>query len=308
MPRRGRKPIRLWQGAAEQARGISVYLMPDGTLRILYGRAIDVETPPGFLAPGQDMVLRILACREGRRDLVDVLNADTGQRFRTRPGRAVAPRLEDALPADQGFAEIAHVVAIATHCIAATDLPGLATGTMVETPDGQVRVETLRRGMRVLGHDGRPHVIRWIDARDRLCLGRTAPVLLRAPYFGLGEDTCVTPETRLLRDGADVEYLAGTERVLIRAADLVAGAAAQIDRRRPVRRFHHLLLDDPACLRVWRCRMETAFLSEVLSAEDGGSALARPDDKDCGPSLPLLDRAAARALLSRGAGAQHFVL
>jgi hypothetical protein len=156
--------------------------------------------------------------------------------------------------------------------------------------------------MTVLADDGEAHVVRWTDTRERLCIGRSAPVMLRAPYFGLGADTCVTPDTRLKRRGADVEYLAGTETVLVRAADLVSGPAARFERSRPLRRFHHIMLDDPACLNVWRCRVETAFLSEVLASQDGGASAARPDAKDCAPSLPLLDRTAARALLARGPG------
>jgi hypothetical protein len=130
--------------------------------------------------------------------------------------------------------------------------------------------------MTVLADDGEAHVVRWIDTRDRLCIGRSAPVMLRAPYFGLGADTCVTPDTRLKRRGADVEYLAGTETVLVRAADLVSGPAARFERSRPLRRFHHIMLDDPACLNVWRCRVETAFLSEVLASQDGGASRRGP--------------------------------
>jgi hypothetical protein len=307
MPGRRRIPLRLWQGAATRT-GISIYLMPDGALRVLHGDTTDVETSAGFLAPGQVLVLRMILCAQGRNDVVDVLNADTGVRHRLRPGMAAPPRLMDALPRSPGFAEMASVVAIATHSVSTTDLPGLETGARVETPDGPVPVETIGVGMTVIADDGVAHVVRWVDARERLCIGRTAPVLLRAPYFGLGADTCVTPETRLLRHGADVEYLAGTDTVLVRAADLVAGPAARFERSLPLRRFHHIMLDDPACLNVWRCKVETAFLSEVLASQDAGVLAARPHAKDCAPSLPLLDRSAARALLARGAGAQSFVV
>jgi hypothetical protein len=203
---------------------------------------------------------------------------------------------------------MARVAAIATHAVATTDLPGLESGARVETPQGPVAVEQIMPGMLVLSDTGQAHVVRWTDTRDRLCIGRSAPVLLRAPYFGLGADTCVTPETRLKRHGADVEYLAGTDTVLVRAADLVSGPAARFERSLPLRRFHHIMLDDPACLNVWRCPVETAFLSEVLASQDGSAFAARPDAKDCVPSLPLLDRTAARALLARGAGAQSFVV
>lgn len=308
MPGRRRVPLRLWQGAAAGRDGISIYIMPDGALRVIYGDTLDFETETGFLAPGQVLVLRMILCAAGRHDVIEALNADTGTRHRVRHGLACSPRLEDALPASPGFTEMARVAAIATHAVPKTDLPGLESGARVETPDGPVPVEQIKPGMFVLTDSGAAHVVRWTDARDRLCIGRSAPVLLRAPYFGLGADTCVTPETRLKRRGPDVEYLAGTDTVLLRAADLVSGPAARFERSLPLRRFHHIMLDDPACLNVWRCRVETAFLSEVLASQDGGALAARPDAKDCEPSLPLLDRTAARALLARGAGAQSFVV
>jgi len=308
MPSRRRIPLRLWQGAAGGDGGISIYLMPNGALRVLHGETFDVETETGFLQPGQMLVLRMVLCARGRHDVIDALNADTGARHRIRHGLATAPRLEDALPADPGFAGLARVAAIATHVVPASDLPGLESGARVATPEGDLPVEDIRPGMRVFGADGAAHVVRWTDARDRLCIGRFAPVLLRAPYFGLGADTCVTPRTRLMRHGADVEYLAGTDTVLVTAADLVSGPRAMFERSRPLRRFHHIMLDDPACLNVWRCRVETAFLSEVLSAEDAGWTAARPYAKDCEPSLPLLDRSAARALLARDSGARNFVI
>lgn len=308
MPGRRRVPLRLWQGGGDGGTGLSVYWMPDGALRVLHAGGIDVETQSGFLAPGHVLALRLVLCARGRRDVVDAINVDTGQRHRSRHGIARSPRLQDALPVATGFADIASVAAIATHAVPSTDLPGLESGARVETTKGPLPVERIKPGMSVVTDDGAPRVVRWTDARDRLCIGRSAPVLLRAPYFGLGADTCVTPETRLMRHGADVEYLAGTDTVLIRAADLVSGPAARLDRSRPLRRFHHIMLDDPACLNVWRCRVETAFLSEVLDCQDAGTVAARPDARDCVPSLPLLDRSAARALLAKGAGARYFVV
>jgi hypothetical protein len=307
-PRRARKPVRLWQGAAHPDRAIVVLLMPDGALRVVHGEALDIRTPAGFLAPGHVLRLRLVVCARGRSDVIDMLNTDTGVRHRVRTAAAMSARLEEVLPREQGFLDCANVAAVASHALPSTDLPGIESGAMIATPEGDVPVEKIAPGMAVIGHDGAAHVVRWADARERVCLGRNAPVLLRAPFFGLDADVCVTPETRLMRNGADVEYLAGTEAVLVRAGDLVSGGTAMLDRRRPVRRFHHIMLDDPACLHMWRCRVETAFLSEVLDAEDARPALARPGERDCVPSLPLLDRAATRALLTRGARPQSFVL
>jgi hypothetical protein len=255
--------------------------MPDGALRVLHGATLDVETEAGFLAPGQMLVLRLVLCARGRNDVIDAVNADTGERHRFRLWRGVPHRgFRMRFPprrASPRWRRGGH-----RHpCRPTTDLPGLESGAQVETPDGPTPVERIRPGTTVLSDDGEEHVVRWIDTRDRLCIGRSAPVMLRAPYFGLGADICVTPDTRLKRRGADVEYLAGTETVLVRAADLVSGPAARFERSRPLRRFHHIMLDDPACLHVWRCRVETAFLSEVLASQDGGASAARPDAKDC---------------------------
>jgi hypothetical protein len=60
--------------------------MPDGALRVLHGATLDVETEAGFLAPGQMLVLRMVLCARGRNDVIDALNADTGERFRVRHG------------------------------------------------------------------------------------------------------------------------------------------------------------------------------------------------------------------------------
>jgi len=305
MPRRRSVPVRLWHGWSDHA--IALYLMPDGALRVLHGDAVDVATTPGLLAPGHVLVLRAVFCAQGRHGVIDALNVNTSHRQRIHHSGALAPRIIDALPAEIGYVTMAGVAAIATHAVPPMDLPGLESGAKVETPNGPLPIEAIEPGMTVLSNEGAPQVVRWTEVRDRLCVGRSAPVLLRAPYFGLGADTCVTPETRLMRHGADVEYLAGTDTVLVRAADLVGGAAASFDRARAIRRFHHIMLDDPACLNVWRCQVETAFLSEVLASQDTGSASARPDPKDCAPSLPLLDRTTARALFDRGSGAQSFV-
>lgn len=306
MPAFRRRPVRLWLGRDEG--GIEVYAMPGGALRLLFGDVIDVATPGGFIGPGQVLGLRVVLGQTARDNVVDARNADTGVRHVLRPELPVVPRLAHALPRVPGFADMADHAAIATHPVPPGHLPGIESGACVRTPEGPVAVEDLRSGMTILCGDGRRHVVRWTDARERLCLGRGAPVLLRAPYFGIDKDVCVTPETRLVRRGAEVEYLSGTDRVLVRASDLVGSPGACHDRRRPLRRFHHIMLDDPACLMIGRCQIETPFLSEVLAGHDAPSSAARPDAKDTAPSLPLLDRLSARSLVPHRPTAQNFTL
>lgn len=74
-------------------------------------------------------------------------------------------------------------------------LPGLAPGTRVRTPSGEVPVERLRRGDRVVTRNGSCPVIGAV-ARA----GRVAPVRVSAQALGLrmpGRDLVVGPATRI---------------------------------------------------------------------------------------------------------------
>ncbi|NKX45236.1 Hint domain-containing protein [Roseicyclus persicicus] len=297
LPRR--VPLRLWQGAAEASRAIGLYALPDGALRLVHGE-IDLVTPPGTARPGETVTLRYRACARGRGDIADFINHDRPLRHRLRAGLARAARLDEALPREAGFLSVCHVAAVAEFGLAPTDLPALATGAMLPTSQGMRPVEALEPGMVLRTVTGERLPLRWVARRPRLCLGRLAPVRLRAPYFGLAQDICVTPETRILRSGPAVEYLFGHEKVLVRAGDLTGSPGAHPDRNAPVRVVHHLMLDDPACVTIDRCGVETALLSDVVAAEDAGPP-RNLSDADRQPCLPVLDRAAAQALVAASA-------
>lgn len=307
-PRRGRGvardiPLRLWQGAAEGNGAISLYHMPDGAVRLLHGE-IDLCTAPATLKAGETLGVRYIACAEGRHDVFEVTNYDQDRVQILRSGLAVQASLSDALPRAEGFLSVAHVAAVASSAVSATDLPGIESGALVATLDGPRPIDTLRPGDELLDATGTLHPLRWIEARPRLCLGRTAPICLRAPYFGLHRNLVVTPQTRLLQTGPVVDYLCGTDAVLASAADLSTGRAVLRDRTKPMRMFYHMMLDDPACILVENCPMETAHLGDVMALGDRHITHgACPNLPDTTPSLPLLDRAAARALVTAHARA-----
>lgn len=296
-------PLRLWQGAAEGDQAISLYLMPDGSVRLLHGE-IDLCTGPGTLREGETLGVRYIACCQGREDMFEVTNYDQDRVQTLRSGLAIQSTLNAALPRSAGFLSIAHVAAVAPCVVLATDMPGVEHGALIETVDGPRLIETLRPGDELLDGNGTAHPLRWIEARPRLCMGRTAPIRLRAPYFGLHRDLVVTPQTRLLQTGPVVDYLCGTDAVLAKAADLATGRAVVRDRSNPMRTFYHLMLDDPTCIRVENCAMETAHLGDVMALGARHiSQAACPVLADTTPSLPLLDRAAARALVTAHARA-----
>ena len=291
---RGR-PLRLWQGAAEPGRAFALYAMPDLSLRLVHGE-IDMSTPAGFAREGETVSLRYRSCARGRGDIVDFVNHDADIRHRRRAGLGHAARLDEMLPRDAGFLRVCHIAAIAEFGLSPTDVPGLSAGTLLPTTAGPMPVERLQPGIDLVTVTGEAMTLRWVDRRPRLCLGRQAPMLLRAPYFGLEHDIRVTPETRVMRDGPAVEYTFGVERVLVRAADLALSPGAFRDRRLAVRQMHHLMLDDHACIAVDRCGVESALLRDVIAAEDSGGARSL-SDTDRTPCLPVVDRAGAQALV-----------
>lgn len=298
-----KKPVRLWQGAADPNRAIALYAQADGALRLVH-KETDLKTPPGFVRTGETVSLRYRSCAKGRGDIVDFTNHDSGSRLRLRAGLACAARLDEALPRDPGFLRVCHVAAIAEFGLAPSDLPAIAAGAFLPTNLGPVPVEALRPGMLLKMVDGGLKPLRWTQRRSRLCLGRLGPVWLRAPYFGLANDVCVTPATRVMRSGPAVEYIFGTEQVLIRASDMLSSPGALRDHRHPVRDMYHLMMDDHGCVAIDRCGIETALLSDVVAAEDGGPP-RNLSQSDCKPCLPVLDRAGAQALMAATPGARR---
>ena len=292
-------PLRLWRGRTENPeQAVTIYLMPDAALRLVHGE-IDLTSEPGMLRSGETVCLRYATCAEGRRDAFEIVNYDQGRSQLLRAGYAYGATMAEALPGDDRYLSIAHIAAVAPTHVAPTDLPGIESGAIVATAQGPRPVDALRPGDLLLDATGEVHPLRWIEARPRLCIGRTAPLRLRAPYFGLARDLVVTPQTRLLQTGPVVDYLCGTEAVLAQAGDLANGRAVLLDRQKPIRTFFHLMLDDPACILVENCPIETAHLGDVLAMGDPQvSRAAMPVDSDLNPSLPLLDRAAARALIT----------
>jgi hypothetical protein len=292
-------PLRLWRGwAAEAGRAITVYLMADNAIRLVHGD-IDLCSDPDMMRPGETVGLRYVTCHEGRNDSLEITNYDRGFCQSLRTGLAHRATLAEAYPAHDGYLKTAHIAAVAPCVVPATDLPGIEGGALVSTVQGPRPVETITEGDLVFDAAGETHTVRWIEERPRLCMGRNGPMRLRAPYFGLERDLVLTPETRLLQTGPVVDYLCGTAAVLARVGDLANGRMVFRDRQNPIRTFFHIMLDDPACIMVDGGHVETAHLGDVMALGDpllGPSA--NPSPRDMTASLPLLDRATARALLT----------
>lgn len=110
--------------------------------------------------------------------------------------------------------------------------PWIGQRTPLATPSGLVAAGLLQAGDLVLTADHGPLPLVAVRHHALPSRGSFTPVLLRAPYFSPRSDLLVSAEQRILRAGAEVEYLLGEEEVLIEAQHLVNGRSALLDTRR----------------------------------------------------------------------------
>jgi hypothetical protein len=108
-------------------------------------------------------------------------------------------------------------------------IPCFTPGALIATPRGEVPVETLREGDRVLTRDNGLQEIRWVGART---LGRDElqrapnlrPILIRAGSLGGGlpeRDLLVSPQHRVLVFGKAPQLYFAESEVLVAAKHLV---------------------------------------------------------------------------------------
>lgn len=110
-----------------------------------------------------------------------------------------------------------------TGFVNASSIPCFVAGTMIETPTGDVPVESLQPGDLVMTRDDGAQPLRWIGARTVAAEGDFAPILIRAGSLGQHRDLKVSPQHRVLLRDAYAELLFGEGEVLVAAKDLING-------------------------------------------------------------------------------------
>lgn len=287
-------PVILWQGRTGTARDLRIICRPNGTVCVEQG-AFVFETDAGFLFSREPLVLHYSWDKLGKTGQLALTNGQTGNRVTAHTGSIAPGSLAEIIPETPGPMVSVAYAGVANHPLTDKPLPGLAGTTRVQTPNGLMPVADLQPGMSVLTQSGEEQTIRWIGQTELLARGPTAPIRLRAPYFGLTEDITVSRNQKLLLTGSEVEYLFGEEQVLARVEDIRRASAAQISLDRPMLTTYHVLLDDHDCLLAGRCALDTALLSDVLTAT--GKSASRLSEPDRTPAWTVIDRAGAQAYL-----------
>jgi len=110
-----------------------------------------------------------------------------------------------------------------------TVIPCFTPGTLITTRRGEVAVETLRAGDEVLTRDNSYRALVWmghrkLTAADLIANPQLRPVRIAAGALGAGlprQDMLVSPQHRMLIEGARAEMLFGEAEVLVAALHLV---------------------------------------------------------------------------------------
>ncbi|MEX5728532.1 hypothetical protein Ga0609869_001885 [Rhodovulum iodosum] len=127
----------------------------------------------------------------------------------------------------------------------------VARGTLIETVEGAVPVETLRQGDPVRTYDGGSAPIRWIGSRRVNASELTAhpelrPVRIAAGALGSGRpyrDLVVSPQHRVLLQDWRAELLFGEAEVLVPAKSLLDDDKVRVDHLAEEVEYFHLLFD-----------------------------------------------------------------
>ncbi len=163
--------------------------------------------------------------------------------------RAVAINMNDSSPSYATIEGIAFVdvippIGVALTVVSASEGPGsngqsdlaasdiavpcFTPGTMIDTPNGRVNVETLKAGDLVMTLDNGPQALTWVGHSPvsslRMALHpELKPIRIRAHAFGRNHpdrEMLVSPQHRILIEGWRAEMLFGEAQVLIAAKHL----------------------------------------------------------------------------------------
>ena len=155
------------------------------------------------------------------------------------------------------------------------DPPCFTPGTLIDTPDGTRRIETLQPGDLVLTRDHGPQPLRWIGrtrltAADLAAKPQHRPVCIEAGALGQElpqRPLTLSPQHRLLFSGWRAELLFGEVEVLVPALALVGDRAGRVTDLPDGVVYLHLLFDHHEIIRAEGAEVES-LLPDWLTREN----------------------------------------
>ncbi|WP_199257775.1 Hint domain-containing protein [Paracoccus binzhouensis] len=143
---------------------------------------------------------------------------------------------------------------VGTLSIRSNDIQGapcFCRGTLIETPNGPVAIETLAAGDLVMTRDHGPQVLRWIgstrlSALQLLRAPHLRPIRIRAGALGAGRPVCdllVSPQHRILVRSSIACRMFGAAEVLVAAKQLLVLDGIDIAANFDQVEYYHMLFD-----------------------------------------------------------------
>ena len=160
-----------------------------------------------------------------------------------------------------------------------------ADGTLIETPDGQIKVEDLRVGDAVNTYSG-IQTLRWIGvrsifAKDLQTKPHFRPIKISKDALGAGlptSDLLVSPNHRVLLSGWQMELNFATDSMLCAAKYLVNGTTIKTDLNTQEVKYYHLMFDNHEI--VISNGLPTESLLPIGMSATSGEAAAKYEFKE----------------------------
>ncbi len=146
-------------------------------------------------------------------------------------------------------------------------------GALILTVNGEVPVERLRVGDKVLTRDHGAQPIRWVGNQTAPGVGKTAPVRMQAGAMGNRRALTVSPMHRMLLTGWQADLLFGVPEILVPARELVNGDTICRVQVKTVDYFH-IMLDRHEVIYAEGCPSESFAPTAEAMGLFGGSVRA----------------------------------
>ncbi|WP_299627280.1 Hint domain-containing protein [uncultured Tateyamaria sp.] len=153
-----------------------------------------------------------------------------------------------------------------------TNVACFTAGALIDTVDGPVAVEALKRGMRLKTLDNGDRPVRAVLRREVDAAGDLAPICISAGALGNDRDLLVSPAHRMLISDWRAQMLFGADEVLVSAGNLVRGDLIY-RAPRPRITYYHILMDRHEVIFAEGAPTESFHLSrEAAEAAEWGDS------------------------------------
>lgn len=145
---------------------------------------------------------------------------------------------------------------------------GIARGTSIKTPQGDIPIEQLHPGQRVLTQNAETRVILGIARCEmsrltQICLPQFAPVYFPPSSVGAQHETCLAPDQSVCISGPSVYYEFGEQEVYLRAKEFTSQARSYQQNSPVDLTYFHVILDQPGVMRTEAHWVDSLTTSDV---------------------------------------------